>query len=97
MPCVSNVVIVVGIPHEEYIVPLGDHLAVRSHGLSSLILEYHAYFSLTESQSHHVYDMVERHLEGDVDHVMGVGSRQDIVACRVVSEEIHRELQITLI
>ena len=79
--------------------PLGDDLAVGRHRLSSLILKFPALKFITPNVSkyHHVNDVVEGHLEGDVDHVMGVGSRQDIVACRVVSEEIHRELQITLI
>ena len=39
-PGVADVVVVVRVPHEEHVVPLGDHLAVGRHGLSSLVLPH---------------------------------------------------------
>ena len=88
VPGVPYVVIIVRIPHEEHVMPLGDDLAVGRHRLSSLILKFPALKFITPNVSkyHHVNDVVEGHLEGDVDHVMGVGSGQDVVASWVIPE-----------
>ena len=37
-PSVLDVVVVLGVPHQEHVVPLGDDLTVGSQGLSSLVL-----------------------------------------------------------
>ena len=39
-PCVSDVVILTRIPHQEHIVPLGYDLTASGQGLSLLILQY---------------------------------------------------------
>ena len=61
----------------SYVVPLGDDLAVGGQGLGPLI---------------HVDNVIEGQLEGDVDHVVRVGSGQHVVASRVISQQIHGEL-----
>ena len=63
---------------DSYVVPLGDDLAVGGEGLGPLV---------------HIDNVVERHLESDVDHVVGVGSGQHVVPSRVVSQQVHRELK----
>ena len=61
----------------SYVVPLGDDLAVGGQSLGPLI---------------HVDNVVEGQLQGDVDHVVRVGSGQDIVASGVISQQIHGQL-----
>ena len=58
--------------------PLGDDLAVGGQGLGPLV---------------HVDDVIKSQLESDVDHVVGVGRGQDVVASRVISQQIHGELE----
>ena len=60
--------------------------------ISTLYLRYiyFIYSISTQISTDHVHEMVERHLQRDVDHVMRVGGGQHIVACRVVTEQVHR-------
>ena len=76
-PSVLDVVVVLGVPHQEHIVPLGDDLAVGGECLGSLV---------------HVDNVVERHLERDVDHVVRVGGGQDVVPGWVVPQQVHGQL-----
>ena len=42
---------------------------------------------------YHVHDVVERHLQRDVDHVVRVGGGQHVVAGGVVTQQVHRQLR----
>ena len=94
-PGVADVVVVVRVPHEEHVVPLGDHLAVGRHGLSSLVLPHDTcqVSRVSGVTCYHVHDVVERHLQRDVDHVVRVGGGQHVVAGRVVTQQVHRQLR----
>ena len=51
VPGVPYVVIIVRIPHEEHVMPLGDDLAVGRHRLSSLVLKFPAFRFITPNVS----------------------------------------------
>ena len=75
--------------------PLGDHLAVGRHGLCSLVLPHvTCHVSRVSGVTcYHVHDVVERHLQRDVDHVVRVGGGQHVVAGGVVTQQVHRQLR----
>ena len=95
-PGVCDVVILGGVPHQEHIMPLSDDLTVGGHRLSSLILQWifsklfvHRLFILD-----HVDKVIEGQLEAHIDHVMWVGGGDDVITRRVVSEQVHWELDM---
>ena len=59
------------------------------YNISTLYLHY-IYRISTQISTDHVHEMVERHLQRDVDHVVRVGGGQHVVASRVVTEQVHR-------
>ena len=58
------------------------------YAISTLYLRY-----IYAISTDHVHEVVERHLQRDVDHVVRVGGGQHVVAGGVVTQQVHRQLR----
>ena len=91
-PGVGDVVVILRVPHQEHVVPLGDDLTVGSQCLSSFILNRNILLIGYGWLGYHVHYMIESHLQGYIHHIMGVSCGEDIVTIRVVPQQVHRQL-----